>query len=142
GRAGRRGIHGLAFSPGGELLAGAAGPAPCADHDHAAYLWKAPGGAVVAELPPRLGSGRPRVEFSPDGKNLLTADGDGVRLWDPAGKAESWSLAGLSGGGARVAVSPGRGGGGGRGPGRENRPPPPPHPPRPRRAGGGAGGAR
>jgi WD40 repeat protein len=71
------GANGLAFNPGGTILA-------TADGDGSARLWDVRTGRQIG--PPiraSSGSGVNAVAFSPDGTVLATADGDGsARLWD------------------------------------------------------------
>jgi WD40 repeat protein/transcriptional regulator with XRE-family HTH domain len=81
------GVYGVAFSPDGKLLASA-------DGDGTIKLWHPatgrPAGPTIAAGPPGAANPDYRggvygVAFSPDGKLLASADGDGiVRLWDPA----------------------------------------------------------
>ena len=71
------GANGLAFNPGGTILA-------TADGDGSARLWDVRTGREIG-LPIRASSGNGvnAVAFSPDGTVLATADGDGsARLWD------------------------------------------------------------
>jgi WD40 repeat protein len=70
----RGGVHGVAFSPDGKLLASA-------DSDGTVRLWKTSTGRPVGQ-PFRAQTDVYGVAFSPDGKLLATANSDGtVRLW-------------------------------------------------------------
>jgi WD40 repeat protein len=106
-QAGMRGVTGLAFSPNGRVLAAALAASPFGNEDDAAiFLWKAATGGTLATLPWRPGLGRTSVAFAPDGKGLVTADGDAVRLWDAGDGVECWSLRNFSGRGGSVAFAP------------------------------------
>jgi WD40 repeat protein len=73
------GANGVAFSPGGTILA-------TADGDGTARLWDVSTRRQIGQPLRASGSnGVNAVAFSPDGRILATADGDGtVRLWDVA----------------------------------------------------------
>jgi WD40 repeat protein len=78
---GNGGVNGVAFSPGGKLLA-------TAGEDGTARLWNTTTNLPVGK-PIRVGTGTNGsvngVAFSPNGKLLATADQDGtVQLWNPA----------------------------------------------------------
>lgn len=76
---------GLAFSPGGELLAGSG-------DDGVVRLWSLPDGELVRELETR--SGRPGViVFSPDGERLAVASPDEpVEVWSVEGGGREGTL--------------------------------------------------
>jgi WD40 repeat protein len=104
---GLRGVTGLAFSPNGRVLAAAVAANPFGrDGDPAVCLWKVATSGSLTVLPWRPGLGRTSVTFAPDGKGLVTADGDAVRLWDPGSGIECWSLRNFSGRGGSVAFAP------------------------------------
>ena len=73
------GVNGVAFSPDGELLAGAAGTGTV-------RLWNPVTGQPMRVLRTASGTnGVNGVAFNPDGKLLASANSDGtVRLWNPA----------------------------------------------------------
>ncbi len=88
-----------AFSPGGALLASAAG-------DHTVRLWDVAGRRQVASLAGHSGSVF-SVAFSPDGRLLASASADHtVRLWDVAARRQVATLDGHSGSVFSVAFSP------------------------------------
>ena len=98
------GVIGVAFSPGGKLLA-------AADGDDTVRLWNpVTGQPVRAPLHASANDGVNGVAFSPDGKLLASADGDGtVRLWNPAtGQPVGAPSPDRLGGRARGGVQPGR----------------------------------
>jgi len=71
------GIHGVAFSPDGKLLA-------TADGDGTVQLWNPATGQPARTFQVDT-SGVAGVEFSPNGRLLASADDNGtVQLWDPA----------------------------------------------------------
>jgi WD40 repeat protein len=65
----------VAFSPGSRLLA------TDGDDNTAAKLWDTTTGQLVRELP-RPDKETGHVEFSPDGRLLVTTSDAGIRLWD------------------------------------------------------------
>src|SRR5207237_342637 len=79
----QRGVHkgqtaggemtGLAFTPGGELLAACGGPSTL-------ELWDVLSGKAPVAL--RRGANANHAAFSPDGKVLATDSWDGVLLWE------------------------------------------------------------
>ena len=74
------GVHAVAFSPNGKLLAAGCG-------DGTVRLWNLATGRPVATLHATTSSkyGVAAVAFSPNGKLLATGEGDGtVRAWNPA----------------------------------------------------------
>jgi WD40 repeat protein len=80
------GFAGLAFSPDGKLLAGAAYATRIADVDHAkgVWVWEAATGKRVSLLKGHT-SWLNEVTFCPDGKRLASASQDGTaRVWDAA----------------------------------------------------------
>jgi WD40 repeat protein len=96
------GVFGVAFSPGGKLLASA-------DIDGTVGLWVPATGQRVRTIPADTGpsGGVSLVAFSPDGKLLATADFDGtVRLWDPATGQAAHNISAITGGAGGVAFSP------------------------------------
>ena len=103
-------MSGVAFSPGGKLLASA-------DYDGTVRLWN-PATGQPAGAPLRAGFGGAQggvsgVAFSPGGKLLASAGYDGtVRLWNPAtgqpaGAPLRVGSGGAQGGVSGVAFSPG-----------------------------------
>jgi WD40 repeat protein len=71
------GVHGVAFSPDGRMLA-------TASSDGTARLWDPATGGCLRTLTGHTDEVH-GVAFSPDGRLLATASGDGTaRLWDPA----------------------------------------------------------
>ena len=71
-------VNGVAFSPGGKLLASA-------DANGTVRLWNPATRRPVATLHASARHGVNGVAFSPGGRLLASADGDGtVRLWNPA----------------------------------------------------------
>jgi WD40 repeat protein len=72
------GVIAVAWQPGGNLFASTG-------QDSAVVLWDAPGGNVVARLRPGT-AWTEQIAFSPDGKQLATATGKVLALWDTAGQ--------------------------------------------------------
>jgi|GEM_PF-183355 len=84
----------VAFSSDGKLLASGAGGASTMRRDARAELkiWDVATGTEVASLPGHTYDAW-RIAFSPDGRLLATASGDGtVRFWDVNGKRELATL--------------------------------------------------
>lgn len=74
----------LAFSPNGRILAVGTTKAAAGQAPEAAYLWDVTSGQRLGPPLTHMGGVR-SIEFSSDGKSVLTGCGDGTaRLWDAA----------------------------------------------------------
>jgi hypothetical protein len=83
-------IWGIAFSPDGKTLAGAA-----AGKGGKIFLWDALSGRQTGTLAGHPGGGCVAVAFSPDGRTLASAGGDkAVKLWNAKEETLAHSLAG------------------------------------------------
>jgi RNA polymerase sigma factor (sigma-70 family) len=92
-------IRAAAFTPDRKLLA-------TADADGSVYLWRPADGGIVRHW--RIGTGLNAMALAMDGKNLATAGGNVIRLWDPAMGKEVRQLVGHQGAVDAVAFSPDR----------------------------------
>ena len=90
-RTGSEGIHALAFSPPGQIVA-------TGDDNGKTYLWNVATGAQTATLSDSGRGGVWSLAFSPGGKTLATGDGNGkISLWIVATGRRLATLPGPSG---------------------------------------------